>query len=76
MVRSSHATPTGPLIASSHLLRLTRPWSAALASLDPRWFYVGLACVLGVWVVAVNLFDREHHREASTYDYDPARSHR
>lgn len=57
------------MIASSYLRRLTRPWSAALASLDPRWFYVGLACVLGVWVVAVNLFDREHHREASTYDW-------
>ena len=51
------------------LRRLARPWSNALASLDPRWFYVGLALVLGAWVVVVNLFDREHHREASTYDW-------
>ena len=57
------------MIASSQLRRLTRPWSAALASLDPRAFYVGLALVLGVWVVYVNLFDRDHHREASTYDW-------
>lgn len=51
------------------LSRLARPWSLALAALDPRWFYAGLAVVLGAWVVHANLFDREHHRESATYDW-------
>ena len=51
------------------LRRALRPWSKALASLDPRWFYVGLAIVLGAWVVYAHLYDREHHRESSTYDW-------
>ncbi|MEO8935747.1 MAG: CHASE2 domain-containing protein [Burkholderiaceae bacterium] len=54
---------------STRLRAAARPWSTALASLDPRAFYIALAVVLGAWVVATNLFDREHHREASTYDW-------
>jgi adenylate cyclase len=60
---------TSPAPKRSLLQRLTHPWSLALAKLDPRAFYIGLALILGTWVVVTNVFDREHHRKTSSYDW-------
>ena len=55
------------------LHRAMLPWSRALARVDPRAFYVGLAIVLGAWGVWSILSDRDHRRgatrEAASYDW-------
>lgn len=52
----------------SLLRRVARPWSRALAAIDPRHFYIGLAVVLGAYVVTSRFVDAQQRRTAS-YDW-------
>ena len=49
--------------------RVFAPWGRLIAFVDPRWFYIGLALVLGAWVVASTVLDRSPRHEAASYDW-------